>query len=151
MTRKLHILVVEDDEIQEESILPQLRREFPHDQVRAISTEYQFRAEMPELVTDPPDVVVMDVMLRWTDPSPNMPPRDEDVAREGPNRAGFRCKKLLASQARTRNVPVILYTVLERADISHELGPPGSDIYLLKDANTVPLLVDKIRECTNTA
>ncbi|MGB8508129.1 MAG: hypothetical protein WCD76_06980 [Pyrinomonadaceae bacterium] len=146
----LNILVVEDDDIQAKQILGQLRKQFPRDHVSAISTEHQFRAALPNIADRPPDVVVMDVMLRWTDPSRNMPPRDEDVRREGPNRAGFRCKNLLAAGERTRNVPVILYTVLEREDISHELHHEGSDIYLLKDADTVPQLVDKIRECTKT-
>jgi CheY-like chemotaxis protein len=150
MAQKLHILVVEDDDIQEKSIMAQLRKEFRGNKVEAISTEHQFRAELPRIADRPPDVVVMDVMLRWTDPSRNMPPRDEDVRREGPNRAGFRCKKLLASRESTRNIPVILYTVLEKADIGHELGPKDDDTHLLKDANTVPQLVQKIRELTKS-
>jgi hypothetical protein len=75
----------------------------------------------------------MDVMLRWTYPSENMPDWPEDVEKEGFYTAGFRCEELLSSKDELKNIPLIFYTVLERADLKERYEfLPGSPSLLTK-------------------
>jgi len=69
----VHFVVVEDDHLQEERITEHLRGAFEGAHVLALSTEEEFRAQLPGMRADVPDLVLVDVMLRWTDPRPGMP------------------------------------------------------------------------------
>jgi CheY-like chemotaxis protein len=145
----MYILVVEDDSIQANLICSQLNRAFPDCRIRRIETEHEFRSHLVDIPQDPPDVIVLDIMLRWTDPAPDMPLWPEDVEAEGPNRAGFRCKEILARDVITKNIPVILYTVLEREDIAHEFARllVGDINYVRKD-DEFESLIREIRRLT---
>jgi CheY-like chemotaxis protein len=138
----MRILLVEDDIIQSDFICDALEQEFPGGEVELIKTEQEFRSRLDNIAKRTPDVVIMDVMLRWTDPSPDQVPSPEDVREEGHYRAGFRCRKLLSERGQTKDVPVILYTVLDHADISHELQDIsiGEVQYLRKESSAGPLL-----------
>ena len=94
-----------------------------------------------------PDVVVMDVMLRWTDPSPNLVEPPDDIKEAGFYRAGLRCAKLLREHVETKHTPVILYTVLERSDVHNNLDDL---VHLSKQADIGPL-VGEIRRSVATA
>jgi DNA-binding NarL/FixJ family response regulator len=144
----MHILVVEDDGLQAESVVSGLKRAFPRAVVNLVETEHQFVTGIDQIKNDPPSVIVMDVMMRWTEPSTDMPPRPENVKRDGFYKAGFRCRDLLAQYKETKNIPLILYTVLENEDLY--MGDPdsfGTATYLRKDAE-LDSLVHTIRECT---
>jgi CheY-like chemotaxis protein len=134
----MYILVVEDDKVQADLILSKLRYAFPRDRIEHFRTEHEFQSRIDKVITDPPDVVVMDVMLRWTAPSPNLPEQPDDVRQGGVLRAGFRCKKLLARHDETKNIPVIFYSVLTENDLRNEIQP--NDVYLLKDAEKADLV-----------
>lgn len=138
----MRILLVEDDIIQSDLICEALGQEFPTGEVELIKTEHEFRSRLHDKGWRAPDIIIMDVMLRWTDPSPEQPPSPADVREEGHYRAGFRCRKLLSEHRRTKDVPVILYTVLDHADISHELQDItiGEVQYLRKESSAVPLM-----------
>lgn len=138
----MRILLVEDDIIQSDLIREALGQEFPGGEVELIKTEHEFRSRLDAIAKRAPDIVIMDVMLRWTDPSPDQPPSPVDVREEGHYRAGFRCRKLLSERELTKDVPVILYTVLDHADISHELQDisMGEVQYLRKESSATPLL-----------
>jgi CheY-like chemotaxis protein len=116
----MRILVVEDDHLQSDSTLHNLSREIPGVSLIHIPTEFEFRARFDEIVSSKPDVIVMDVMLRWDDPKPDLqiPP---DVAEGGFRRAGIRCKSLLAENEQTRDIPVIFYTVLDSAEVRQDI------------------------------
>jgi DNA-binding NarL/FixJ family response regulator len=133
----MKVLLVEDDYLQEEAIREEIEARFPDATVETIYTESDFRAQLPSIVGAPPDVVLMDCMIRWTDPSPemdrNLPP--PDVRDGGIARAGLRCQQLLASH--DPELPVILYTVLDRADL---VGLPKGVTYLHKSATLKPLV-----------
>ncbi len=111
------IVVVEDDHLQAEPLAEHLECEFGAVSIRTLRTESEFRGALPAFRTDRPDLVVMDVMLQWTKPSPNQPVPPPDVVEGGYFRAGLRCAQLLLDDERLRGVPVILYTILERADL----------------------------------
>src|SRR6267154_1778537 len=110
----MKILIVEDDHLQAEWIHMSLAQAFPKAEFNCVRTEAEFRSRFGEIADNRPQVVVMDVMLRWEDPSPEITPRPDYVEAEGFYRAGLRCERMLAQDERTSHVPVILYTVLER-------------------------------------
>jgi len=112
----MRILLVEDDDIQSEWMEEELKKEFPEATVEAIPTEFGFVGRIEQLAANRPDVVIMDMMLRWTDPSPEMKPPPEEVKREGFYAAGRRCAQRLRD--RKIDIPVILYTILDRGDVS---------------------------------
>lgn len=142
----MYILVVEDDYLQANLICEKLTSEF-HADVKRISTELEFRLSLNEFEENPPDVIVMDVMLRWTDPSPEIkiPPRE--VRKEGFYRAGIRCTKILAERDATKHIPVILYTILEHTDLEKQLTDLSTvmDVIHLRKESEDDRLVDSIR------
>lgn len=144
----MKILVVEDDHLQAEWIINNLEKAFSGATINRISTESEFYLKIDHVIKDPPDVIIIDVMLRWTDPGPDMPIPPEEVRMSGFYRAGFRCKSLLANNDITKDIPLILYTVLEYLDLQRDLQDlPEKAVYLAKDSDSTHL-VDKIREVT---
>jgi len=142
------IFLVEDDYLQADWICQKLREGIPDADVRLIPTEADFRSHLDQIASQQPDVVVMDVMLRWADPRPELefPPRD--VQEEGFYRAGLRCQRMLAEDSRTSQVPVILYTVLERTDLFRELPNLPQYVQYLAKQSDVSSLIEKIKELT---
>ena len=131
----MYILVVEDDPLQGELICEFLHAAsaFPNAEIRRICTEKEFISKFEDIATNKPNVIVLDIMLRWDDPSPEFTLPPEEIAEEGFYRAGLRCEKLLARDERTNNIPVILYTILGNGDLSEELPKRPQVIYLAKD------------------
>lgn len=143
----MHILLVEDDYQQAVLIRDSLQAAYPDGKVDLIQTECEFRAHLDTIESQSPDVVVLDVMLRWTDPSERMEPRPEDVKAGGIFEAGLRCKELLDARETTRRIPVILYTVLERAD----LGPKEQGALFLSKEAEPDALIHAIRALAKPA
>ena len=143
----MHILIVEDDYQQADLIRDSLQSAYPDGKIDLIQTEHEFRAYLDVIAKQPPNIVVLDVMLRWTDPSEKMEPRPEDAKSGGIFEAGLRCKELLAAREATRRIPIILYTALERAD----LGSKGQGaLHLSKEADP-EVLINAIRTLTKAA
>jgi len=149
----MKILIVEDDYLQADWIRANLEQAFSNLEtgidIDQIGTELEFRARLADIPKEPPDVIIMDVMLRWTDPSPDMQLPPDDVQEKGFYRAGLRCARLLAKDKRTSDIPVILYTVLEHIDLKGDLqGLPERVIYLLKKSDPTEL-IQRIRDLTH--
>lgn len=144
----MRILLVDDDPLQTEWLRSELGRRFPSAQFEEISTESGFRDKLADIENSPPDVVLLDVMLRWTDVAEVMPPVPSDVAEGKYFRAGLRCLGLMAKRSRTRDLPVILLTVLDEADLANELeNLPPNVVHVPKTAD--PEVLDrKIFELT---
>jgi DNA-binding NarL/FixJ family response regulator len=141
-----YILVVEDDHLQDEPLSEHLRDEFPGGRVVNIRTELEFQDRLQDFREDAPDIAVMDVMLRWALPTPDMRPPPPQVAEEGFYRAGLRCAELFAEDSGLCAVPVIFYTILERSDLEQDgvrLQP--NSLYVRKSPD-MDILVRKIRE-----
>ena len=141
-----YILVVEDDHLQDEPLSEHLRDEFPGGRVVNIRTELEFQDRLQDFREDAPDIAVMDVMLRWALPTPDMRPPPPQVAEEGFYRAGLRCAELFAADSGLCAVPVIFYTILERSDLEQDgvrLQP--NSLYVRKSPD-MDILVRKIRE-----
>jgi len=135
------ILVVEDDYLQSEWLIEKLKEEFPDYEIELLCTESDFYRYHAGIVNaeKKPDVVLMDVMLSWADPSPNMPEPPEEVKQKGFYEAGLRCRNMMISDPKTRDIHVVLYTQLENSDL-READPGNNYMHLRKDANIVPLL-----------
>jgi CheY-like chemotaxis protein len=129
-----YIVIVEDDHLQEAPLQDYLSGTITDAQIETISTELEFRTRLHVLRKHIPDLVVMDVMLRWTFPAPDAVAPPEDVASSGYYRAGLRCARLLADDPQLCGVPVILYTILERSDLERDgEALPKNSTYLGKN------------------
>lgn len=115
-----YLIIVEDDHLQEGPLQEHLSSTIGNADIDTICTELDFRTRLPALRRRRPDVVIMDVMLRWTFPAPNALPPPADVAADGYYRAGLRCARLLADDPVLSVVPVVLYTILERSDLERD-------------------------------
>jgi CheY-like chemotaxis protein len=145
-----YIVIVEDDHLQEGPLEEYLTSALSDVDIETIGTELEFRRRLPALRERVPDVVVMDVMLRWTFPAPDAVAPPEDVAAGGYYRAGLRCTRLLADDPQLAGVPVILYTILERSDLERDGETlPANSTYLGKTAE-LDVLSRKIRELHRT-
>ena len=60
-------------------------------------------------------------------PNPHIPERPTEVEKEGIEKAGFRCEKLLRHEAATAKVPVIFYTVTNETHFADDLRGANSD------------------------
>ena len=109
MGKKLQILVFEDDHLQARDLRNELEGEFGAD-VRLISTEYEFRRALPEILNDSPDVVVLDRVVRWANPARDMPsPPQPDW---DPEQAGLRCAELIEANREGRTIAILLFSVI---------------------------------------
>ena len=106
------ILIVEDDPVQAQHMEAAIRRELGAE-VWRMATEYDFQAGFEEIATRKPDLIVIDVMLRWADPAEEIPDKPANWAQTGGyTRAGLRCHAMLRKDERTGEIPALLYTVL---------------------------------------
>jgi CheY-like chemotaxis protein len=146
----MNVIVVEDDYMQFDWINMNLKEAFGAEP-RRFKTEREFHDAIGEIKENPPDVIVMDVMLPWDalwkeDQEDEVKP--DEVRQEGEYRAGFRCQALLAQDEKTKMIPLILYTVQNREDLSGELKDlPPSAMFLSKGEDISPL-IDKIAQLT---
>jgi CheY-like chemotaxis protein len=147
-----YIVIVEDDHLQDGPLEEQIRDGFPTARIETVGTEQEFRARLADYRRDRPDLVVMDVMLRWAYPSRTPTPAPPDVAQGGYQRAGIRCAQLMAGDPALRRIPVIYYTILERSDLDRdaEQMPAGNTTYVRKSTDP-EVLVRKIRDLIRTA
>ena len=87
----IRILIVEDeyeDFVQAKQIL---EREFPRVTVDRLVTELSFRRWLCDPAMPLPDLVILDNMLPWTKPSPDVEQEPEEVVKAGCLNAGLRC------------------------------------------------------------
>jgi CheY-like chemotaxis protein len=139
----MKITVVEDDHLQAEWIESRLKTAFRGLVVKRINTESDFYRWLDEIVkgSEKPDLFIIDVMIRWADPSPTIAEPPAEVKENGVSRAGLRCKDQVLANSRTKDVPIILYTVLEESDLEKALENrhPGVT-YLRKDSSQESLI-----------
>jgi CheY-like chemotaxis protein len=141
----MRILLVEDDHLQSGPTLDNLKREFHGANFTRIRTESEFQAKFKEIATNKPDVIIMDVMLPWADPDPDLEVPEKVLKEGGIGRAGIRCKKLLAEDEETRDIPVLFYTVLDNPQLQMDIQNlrPEAE-HLIKEPDSVDL-IERIR------
>jgi len=139
----MRILVVEDIEQQGEWLCKKLRQLYQTAEVQHVRTESEFHQLAENFRSDPPALAIIDMMLRWSDPAPDMPEAPAEVNDDG-RRAGLRCVRLLQGDPRSAGVPIIIRTVLE--DIDFEDGELPSEIPLVtreSDSDHLFRLIDE--------
>lgn len=104
-----NVILVEDDHLQAQAITTVLKEHFPDLVEQHVSTEQEFCGKLSHIRGNPPDVIIINEMLRWTNPSPNMPTMPQEVIRGGYHNAGRRCERRLREHPETANTPVFLY------------------------------------------
>ena len=131
----MRILLVEDDWTQEESIRRAVAQAFPQVTLESISTELEFRNRIDQIAADPPNLAIFDIMIRWTDPSPDLD--DTALPPEFTRRdAGLRCHRLLSEHA--PRVRTLLYSILDREDVGRDF--PANVCHLRKGDRLEPLI-----------
>ena len=111
----VRILLVEDDPLDASMIKEELEAQLKAT-VSVIKTEGEFVSRFEEIAKAPPDLIVLDVMLRWAVPSPDLTEDSipAEVREEGFYTAGLRCVDRLEKDNRTQNIPSIIYTGLDK-------------------------------------
>jgi CheY-like chemotaxis protein len=144
----MHILIVEDDKIQLELLIRGLNEVFSTPRITSFRTEKEFRGALETIAMNPPDVIILDIMLKWTEPSRDQEPAPPDVIAGKFYRAGFRCQELLQRGDKTRNVPVILYTVVGLDEYLSERATLPSNVRILQKEAKLDNLLSVIHELT---
>ena len=136
------ILIVEDDDYQAGWLVFVLQRVFPESEVQLCETESQFQITFPLIaVTNPPDIVIMDIMLRWQN-------HGQDISvpyiinRESFYRAGFRCQKSISIFL--PDTPVIMYSCLELSDIAMDLMYTPQNVSYVSKCIDPTILLNRI-------
>lgn len=145
------ILILEDDNAMLQLLQGIIRRDLcdlnPNLEVEIVETESEFRLSwLPAFENGRkkrPQVFLIDVMLRWTDPSPNQPPRPPEVIEGGFMRAGLRCLDLIRKCSGLSESRVIILTALTKKDLDG-LGANLEGVDLLHKAD-INLLTGQIR------
>lgn len=117
----LRILLVEDDSLHANWLTSRFNEEFQDIEIKRIESESQFHKEFENVETFAPDLIILDVMVRWKEPSADPADLPDDVRTEGFYRAGFRCLKLLGGSEKLNTTPVIIHSILEKDDLKEEL------------------------------
>jgi CheY-like chemotaxis protein len=141
----VNILLVEDDHLEEElirkSVEGELQRRNVVYRIIVIRTEKEFHDKVEMLIrgVDRPHLAIMDVMMPWTDIDEVEEARPtEEARRDGPFRAGLRCAERLHSLA--PEIPVVLYTILDRADLDGDIVSRRKVEYVRKDDDNARLV-----------
>lgn len=144
MAQQPRILLVEDNQVIGETIFTRLSS---LGTVGWLISERDFLGESDTLLREPPDVAVIDVMLRWDYARPDRQPmaKDQDLYT-----AGIRCAKKLQNTPETAHVPVILYTVIGKGELQDHLRELPDVIYLQKEPELTPL-VEMVKKVTTPA
>ena len=141
----MNVLLVEDDPDQLDAIVLALELSFDNVELTNIKSESEFYIYIEAKENPPIDLVVLDIMLRWCEPSPEMPSPPPEVVEQGHYRAGLRCLKKINSGSRIQNIPVIIYTILGDAEIQKELRSLPHHIVHLEKQIDPSILVMQIR------
>jgi hypothetical protein len=113
-----------------------------------IPTESEFYFKFDEIAAERrPAAIVIDVMLRWADPSDHIPPKPAHYEQtKGYRRAGLRCRTRIQGDERTAGIPVLIFTVLDQESLDDV--PDGQ--YLQK-GNGYERLLEWVRQATQRA
>jgi ActR/RegA family two-component response regulator len=129
------LLIVEDDKIQAD----ELRHRIEHLgwAVDHISTELEFRRRVRQTDITLYSLAVVDMMLRWTDPAPEMEQPPPEVIQEGFYTAGLRCCRQLSA----RGVRCVIYPALDPEKIRQR---PNENFMIINKSNGSARLMEEI-------
>ncbi len=116
--RPLNVVLIDGDPVQRKQIIAYLYEGRRPVEVTEIDTEHGFREALPRLIQYPPDLFIIEMIMRWSKCDFGLVPSSfpEDVRRGGRFRAGARIVELLA-QSPIGNVPVVVHSVINAEDV----------------------------------
>lgn len=140
----MKITLVEDDNLQSELMIDNIRENFPEAEIELIETESQFIERFSNYSGTYPDIVIIDIMLRWANPEPDMPEPPPRIKYTGIYDAGFRCQKILEKNIDTAKIPVIFCSSIDKTDVLDKI--PNNAIYIQKsvDVNAISHMIKKM-------
>jgi len=123
------LVIVEDDYYDWEWLKGIIEDAIPSVKLVWISTEKMFRERLQEFEDAKPVGFILDVMLPWDIPRPGQEEEDvpAEVKRDGFYTAGLRCNELLKRHSALGNVPVLLYTGLDKNNFAEHVVHIKSD------------------------
>lgn len=143
----MKIIIVEDDYLQSQLLKSELSFKLKNVSTVLLETESDFRNGILGFESNLPDLFIIDIMLRWTDSSKEITEdAPEDVLDEGFYTAGFRCQKIISENKKLQNIPIILYSVLDKVDLRDRLKNIGKTVYYLPKDKEFEPLIDLIKD-----
>jgi hypothetical protein len=130
------LLIVEDDNVQADELAHQIKDHLKR-AVDHISTEVEFRKRVQQPDITSYSLAVVDMMLRWTDPAPDMEQPPDEVIREGFYTAGLRCCRQLSA----KGVRCVIYTALDPVKIRQR---PGENFPIISKSEGSARLLEAI-------
>jgi DNA-binding NarL/FixJ family response regulator len=131
----MRIILVEDDWLFEQSIREAVQDAFPNASIESICTELEFHQSLGRLIDKSPDLIILDIMLRWTDPGPEM---DISPLVASFQLAGLRCRQLLHRYC--PHIPIILHSILTSEDIREQgLSLRSNERFIIKEGSPIQL------------
>src|SRR5258708_5755898 len=109
MEASRRVLIIEDDKTQADLLKHEIEKHIGLTS-DIISTELEFWNRYEKMNHQ---IAVVDMMLRWTDPAPDMQMPPAHIIKEGFFTAGLRCCRAL----RKKNIPCVVFTALDPARI----------------------------------
>lgn len=127
------IVILEDDHLQFQNLERAIKEGFQHagraePEVRRINNEYDFLRAVKdgEFRRRLPDVILLDVMVRWYDPAPPREtpakPREYEDDEFAYRRAGIRCYRLFKTEVPDAPTMPLLISLLEAEDLESDLA-----------------------------
>jgi DNA-binding NarL/FixJ family response regulator len=141
----MRVIILEDDYLQADWLVKTLKESFGAIDIEVVDSESEFHRSFAKIRKNPPDLVFTDVMVRWALPGPDVPERPDEVKGDAFYRAGFRCLRMLLDAEETRSVPVIVYSVLERDDVTQETSALPPHVLYVQKNSEVDDLIRRIR------
>ncbi len=150
----MNILLVEDLDSYFEAIRDGFESRLNAPNITRISTELEFRCQLPQLEKQAFDVAIFDVMINWCTPEDTITPEGmnvpaevlEEIDSKRSWRSGVRCRRMFQEarkKADSRPVHCIHYSVLDIEDLRKEIS--DEEVELIGKSGDIEPLVRAIR------
>ena len=113
----MRVLLIEDNEHHSLCVKDTLESTFKDTIVAVFKTESEVMESLEQIAREQPHIIILDIILPWCSPSPDMPDLPEDYD-DGPYRAGIRCLKAFLKHDSLKDVPIIVHSVIGSEELS---------------------------------
>jgi DNA-binding NarL/FixJ family response regulator len=107
-------------------------------------SERAFHDDFDLMKAEPPDVAVIDSMLRWD--YPRRPGEQPEHVETDLYTAGIRCAQRLWDTKETHHVPVVLYTVIDVQDLLNKVAELPPNITYIPKASDQARVIEAVRK-----
>jgi len=125
----MRVLIIEDNHYHAEALKEKLFNHFQEIEIGVFGTEYDTYNNMGILEKSGLDIIILDMILPWCNPMSNMPEAPEGY--DSPYNAGIRCMSIFLNNSNFKNVPIIIYSVLDRKRLMDDLKTIPSNVFIV--------------------